>query len=40
MMANYLAGVKRGDFSNEWVDRLLQEAGCVIVPRAKSEKAA
>lgn len=40
MMANYLAGVKRGDFSNEWVDRLLQESGCVIVPRARSEKAA
>jgi RraA family protein len=39
-MASYLAGVKRGDFSNEWVDRLLQEAGCSIVPRANAEKAA
>jgi RraA family protein len=29
-MASYLAGVKRGDFSNEWVDRTLQEAGCVV----------
>lgn len=26
----YLMGVKRGQFSNEWVDRLLEEAGCVI----------
>ena len=29
-MAAYLAGVKRGQFSNDWVDRLLQEAGCPI----------
>ena len=28
-MAAYLAGVKRGQFSNEWVDRILQEAGCI-----------
>lgn len=27
-MAAYLASVRRGDFSNEWVDRLLQQAGC------------
>jgi hypothetical protein len=26
-MAAYLAGVKRGHFSNDWVDRILQEAG-------------
>jgi RraA family protein len=26
--AEYLAAVKRGDFSNEWVDRMLVEAGC------------
>ena len=29
-LATYLAGVKRGQFSNEWVDKLLQEAGCTI----------
>jgi len=31
-MAAYLAGVKRGQFSNEWVDRILQEAGCITTP--------
>jgi RraA family protein len=31
-MAAYLAGVKRGEFSNDWVDRLLQEAGCSVPP--------
>ncbi|MBZ5567585.1 MAG: RraA family protein [Acidobacteriia bacterium] len=29
-MAAYLAGVKRGDFSNDWVDRVLQEAGFTV----------
>ncbi|WP_263368597.1 RraA family protein [Edaphobacter bradus] len=29
-MAAYLAGVKRGDFSNAWVDRILSEAGCAV----------
>src|SRR6266576_1325165 len=29
-MATYVARVKRGQFSNDWVDRILQEAGCVI----------
>jgi len=29
-MAAYLAGVKRGQFSNDWVDRILEGAGCVI----------
>jgi hypothetical protein len=29
-MAAYLAGVKCGKFSNDWVDRILEEAGCVI----------
>ena len=29
-MAAYLAGVKRGEFSNDWVDRILMEAGCTI----------
>jgi RraA family protein len=26
--AEYLAAVKRGEFSNDWVDRMLNEAGC------------
>ncbi len=30
--AAYLAGVKRGDFSNDWVDRILMEAGCAVAP--------
>lgn len=29
-MASYLAGVKRGQFSNDWVDRILQEAGLTV----------
>ena len=28
--AAYLASVKRGDFSNAWVDRILIEAGCTV----------
>lgn len=28
--AAYLAAVKRGEFSNQWVDRLLAEHGCTI----------
>lgn len=36
--AAYLAGVRRGDFSNEWVDRILNGAGCVV--EAESETAA
>lgn len=28
----YFAGVKRGEFSNKWVDDLLDETGCVITP--------
>jgi RraA family protein len=28
--AAYLAAVRRGDFSNAWVDRILSEAGCPI----------
>jgi len=27
-LADYTAGVQRGQFSNEWVDNLLAEAGC------------
>jgi RraA family protein len=29
--AEYLANVKRGVFSNQWVDKLLGEAGCPII---------
>jgi RraA family protein len=29
--ADYLASVKRGEFSNQWVDRLLNEHGCPSV---------
>lgn len=29
-MAAYLEGVKRGQFSNDWVDRILREAGVNI----------
>jgi RraA family protein len=28
--AAYVAGVMKGQFSNEWVDRLLDEAGCEV----------
>ena len=28
----YFAGVKRGVFSNKWVDDLLDESGCIITP--------
>jgi len=28
----YFAGVKRGEFSNKWVDDLLDETGCIITP--------
>jgi regulator of RNase E activity RraA len=38
-MAAYLAGVKRGEFSNAWVDRILAEAGCTVEPET-SPKAA
>jgi RraA family protein len=30
--AQYLAGVKKGIFSNEWVDDILDETGCTITP--------
>ncbi len=29
---DYFAGVKRGDFSNKWVDDLLDDSGCIITP--------
>jgi hypothetical protein len=38
-MAAYLAGVKRGQFSNDWVDRILLEAGCPVVPAAAKQAA-
>ncbi len=31
-LADYLAGVKRGVFSNKWVDDLLETSGCIIEP--------
>jgi regulator of RNase E activity RraA len=34
--AAYLAGVKRGDFSNDWVDRILTEAGCIVTPTSET----
>src|SRR6266566_6111263 len=34
--AAYLASVKRGDFSNEWVDRILTQAGCAVTPTDES----
>lgn len=30
--AAYLASVKRGDFSNDWVDKVLVSAGCTVSP--------
>ena len=39
--AAYLAAVKRGEFSNAWVDRILLEHGCTSVPGdAPAESAA
>jgi RraA family protein len=29
--AEYLASVQRGNFSNAWVDRLLEQSGCAII---------
>ena len=34
--ATYLASVKRGDFSNDWVDRVLTDAGCAVTPARES----
>jgi len=31
-LADYLAGVKRGVFSNKWVDDLLESSNCIIDP--------
>ena len=30
--ADYLAGVKKGVFSNQWVDDLLDDSGCIVTP--------
>jgi regulator of RNase E activity RraA len=38
--AAYLAGVKRGDFSNDWVDKILTEAGCAVPIEAHNKRAA
>jgi len=32
--AGYLASIERGSFSNAWVDRILEQAGCPIVGKA------
>ena len=29
--AGYLASVRKGDFSNAWVDRILEHSGCAII---------
>ncbi|MBS1801643.1 MAG: RraA family protein [Acidobacteria bacterium] len=34
--AAYLESVKRGDFSNDWVDRILTQAGCAVTPAGES----
>jgi RraA family protein len=31
-LADYLAGVKKGVFSNKWVDDMLDASGCIIEP--------
>jgi regulator of RNase E activity RraA len=36
--ADYLASVQRGDFSNAWVDRILEQIGCAIVTDAECDK--
>jgi RraA family protein len=38
--AEYLASVQRGNFSNAWVDRILEQTDCVIVEDARDEQAA
>jgi RraA family protein len=38
--AAYLAAVRRGDFSNAWVDRVLNEHGCPLLPGASAPTAA
>lgn len=30
--ADYLAGVRKGVFSNKWVDDILDETGCIVTP--------
>jgi RraA family protein len=33
----YLAAVARGDFSNQWVDRLLREQGCLVAEEVSEQ---
>jgi RraA family protein len=35
--ADYLDSVRRGNFSNAWVDRLLEQSGCLIVEEPPAE---
>lgn len=32
----YLEDVRRGDFSNEWVDTVLQDSSCLVIPPGES----
>lgn len=36
--AAYLAGVQRGQFSNAWVDQLLEKTGCLILGKPPAEE--
>jgi regulator of RNase E activity RraA len=36
-MATYLAAVQRGEFSNDWVDQLLEEGGCPVEVKTAPE---
>jgi RraA family protein len=38
--ADYLASVQRGNFSNAWVDGLLEQSGCLIVEESAANVAA
>jgi regulator of RNase E activity RraA len=38
--ADYLASVQRGNFSNAWVDRLLEQTGCLVVEQPAAEEPA
>jgi RraA family protein len=35
--AEYLASVREGNFSNAWVDRLLEQSGCVLIDEVPPE---
>ena len=36
-LATYLAAVQRGEFSNDWVDQLLEEGGCPVEGKTAPE---